>query len=178
MNLIVVAAYGKGGVIGKDGGLPWSIPEDLRAFKKMTLGETVLMGSSTYRSLPHSKLPGRTLVVATTKGFEALGEVDSSRTTLVSDLTVDALSRSTSSDNLLVIGGAQIFEWAVKYANVLVLTEIAGDYTGDTYFPTLKKKDWILQGSVDLSARATCKVYIRKFSNCETLAMSLLDKIK
>lgn len=178
MNLIVVAAYGRKGVIGKDGGLPWSVPEDLRAFKKLTLGGTVLMGSNTYRSLPHSKLPGRNLIIASTKGFDSLGEVDSSRTTLVSELTPQALEGCVAADSLFVIGGAQIFKWAVKYANVLVLTEIEGDYSGDTYFPVLKSRDWVKHGEVVLSAQATCRAYIRKFSNCEQLAQSLLDKIK
>ncbi|HLU31008.1 MAG TPA: dihydrofolate reductase [Acidimicrobiia bacterium] len=128
---VLVAAVARNGVIGRDGDLPWHIPEDLRRFKEMTMGGTLVMGRKTYESIGRP-LPGRTTVVVTRQpDWSAPGvEVASS---LESALEV------AGSDDVFVVGGAEIYRQVLErgLVDVLELTEIDADHEGDTFFPPL-----------------------------------------
>jgi dihydrofolate reductase len=123
-RISLVVARASNGVIGRDGGLPWRIPADLRRFKRLTMGSAMVMGRRTFDSLP-GLLPGRRHIVLTRKGgWSAPGaEVAHS---------VDEALRKAGDEPVSVIGGAEIFALFLPLADRLELTEVEGDIEGDT----------------------------------------------
>jgi dihydrofolate reductase len=129
MTVALVWAQAEGGVIGRDGGLPWHLPEDLAHFKTLTMGSTVVMGRATWDSLPprFRPLPGRhNVVLSRTPGWAADGA------TAAGSLT-EALT--AASGDLWVIGGASVYQEAMAVADRLVVTEIDAAFAGDAYAP-------------------------------------------
>ena len=133
MRISLVAAVARNGVIGRDGGLPWRIPEDARRFREVTMGHPVVMGRKTWDSLPERfrPLPGRRNVVVTRNpdwsadGAERTGSLE------------DALRLLGGSSEVFVIGGAEIYRQSLMLADRLLLTEIDDEVEGNAYFP-----DW------------------------------------
>jgi len=127
----LVAAVARGGVIGRDGVLPWHLPEDLARFREVTLGHPVVMGRRTWESLPERfrPLPGRRNVVVTRNpewsaaGAERAGSLD------------EALSLVAGAERVSVVGGGEVFAAALPLADELLLTEIDIDVDGDAFFP-------------------------------------------
>lgn len=132
MIVALVAAVAHGGVIGRDGGLPWRLPEDLARFRELTTGHPVVMGRRTWDSLPERfrPLPGRRNIVVTrnrewrAEGAERAASLE------------DALTLAAGADRVFVIGGEQLFAAALPLAHELHLTELELDVEGDTTFPT------------------------------------------
>jgi len=134
-RVYLVAAVAKNGVIGARGKLPWHLPEDLQHFKKLTLGHPILMGRRTWESLGKA-LPGRENIVISRKpGFAAPGAS-------VAASVEAAIAMCMGEPTAFVIGGAEIYAAALPLADGLVLTEIEGDYEGDTRFPDWDRKAW------------------------------------
>ena len=128
--LAIVVAVGEGGVIGKEGGLPWRIPEDLRHFKNVTMGHVMIMGRKTWDSIGRP-LPGHTtFVVSRQPGLAIEGA------TVFPSLEA-ALARAWELDpEPRVVGGATIYAEALPLATRLFLTEVAARVEGgDTFFP-------------------------------------------
>lgn len=128
MTVGLVWAQAANGVIGADGTLPWHLPEDLARFKALTMGETVVMGRATWESLPDAvrPLPGRSNVVLSRRlGYQVPGAV-------VARSIEAALD---TPDDVWVIGGESVYRAAMPYADLLVVTEIAQDFPGDTRAP-------------------------------------------
>ncbi|WP_225047280.1 dihydrofolate reductase [Lacticaseibacillus kribbianus] len=128
-------AQAANGVIGKDGRLPWHLPDDLAFFKAQTLGQLTVMGRSTWEALPKRPLPGRTNVVMTRQaGYRAPGAV------VCPDVdAVLALAAAYPEQDLVVTGGAQVFAAFAKLVDTLWVTRLAGDFDGDVVMPPL---DW------------------------------------
>lgn len=133
----MIAAIGKNRELGKDGGLIWNLPGDLRFFKETTMGHPILMGARTWESLP-GKLPGREHYVLTRHpeslpdGVHAVTDIDK----LVEEW-------QNSPNELFVIGGGMVYWQMLKHANKLYLTEVeAEDGTADTFFPEFDKAQW------------------------------------
>ena len=134
-RIYLIAAVARNGVIGAGGQLPWHLPEDLKHFKKLTLGHPVLMGRRTWESLG-KPLPGRENVVISRKpGFEASGAS-------VALSLEGAIALCSGEPVAFVIGGAEIYAAALPHADGLVLTEIDRDYEGDTRFPDWDRGAW------------------------------------
>lgn len=136
--IALVVARAANGVIGAKGGLPWRLPEDLRRFKALTLGKPCIMGRKTWDSLPKRPLPGRTNIVVTRDAaFAAEGAV------VVHSLG-DALRRAEEeeSEEIAVIGGADIFRAALAHAHRIHLTEIHAAFEGDVLMPSLDALEW------------------------------------
>ena len=129
----LIWAQARGRVIGKDGVMPWHLPEDLAHFKRTTLSHPVIMGRRTWDSLPprFRPLPGRVNLVVTrqTDWHEAGVQRASSLR--------DALQQCAGSGQVWVIGGAQIYAQALPLADEAVVTEIDADFAGDTFAPAL-----------------------------------------
>jgi dihydrofolate reductase len=133
VTVSLVAAVARGGVIGRDGAIPWRIPEDVAHFKELTTGHAVVMGRRTWDSLPDRfrPLPERRNVVVTrnadwhAEGTERAGSLE------------EALALLDDDGRIFVIGGAEIYGEALPLADELFLTEIADDVAGDAFFP-----DW------------------------------------
>lgn len=131
MKVTILAAVARGGVIGRDGTIPWRIPEDLARFKALTTGHAVVMGRKTWDSLParFRPLPGRRNVVVTRDpGWEAEGVERAGS-------LAEALALLEDEERVFVIGGAEIYAAALPLADELVLTEIERAVGGDTFFP-------------------------------------------
>ena len=135
--LSLIAAIARNGVIGIDNRLPWHLPADLKHFKALTTGNTVIMGRKTWDSLPAKfrPLPGRrNIVVTRNAAFRAEGaDVAASLPAAV------ALAESNVA---FVIGGAELYRAALPLADRLELTEIDADYAGDTGFPERDPTLW------------------------------------
>lgn len=138
MKLNLIYARAANGVIGKDGQMPWHLPEDLAHFKQLTSGCPVIMGRKTWDSLParFRPLPGRRNIVITRQ--ENWHENDVQR---LSSLR-EALQICESSPTVWVIGGAQIYAQALPLADAIEVTEIEGDYEGDAFAPELGS-EWV-----------------------------------
>lgn len=132
--LALVVAIADGGVIGKDGRLPWRIPEDLRHFKAMTVGHAVIMGKRTWQEVG-KPLPGRRNIVVSS----SIGPLDGADVVASLEDAI-ALARTTD-DEPRVIGGARLFEAAMPLATRIYLTEIHRAVDGDTYF-RLDRNGW------------------------------------
>jgi dihydrofolate reductase len=131
VKVSLLAAVARGGVIGRNGGIPWRIAEDVAHFKALTTGHVVVMGRRTWDSLPDRfrPLPGRRNVVVTrnpdwsAEGAERAASLE------------DALRMLEGAPRVYVIGGAEVYAAALPLADELVLTEIDLDVEGDTFFP-------------------------------------------
>ena len=134
-RIYLVAAIARNGVIGAAGKLPWHLPEDLKHFKRLTLGHPVIMGRRTWQSLG-KPLPDReNIVVSRREGFEAPGAS-------VARSLPAAIAMCAGEPVAFVIGGADLYAAALPLADGLVLTEIDRDYAGDTVFPAWTRDAW------------------------------------
>lgn len=134
-KIYLVAAVASNGVIGRNGQLPWHLPEDLKHFKKLTLGHPVIMGRRTWESL-RGPLPGRDNIVVTGRpGYDAPGAA-------VASSLEGALALCAGESVAFVIGGNQLFSESLPIAAGLVMTEIHRDYEGDTWFPEYDRSRW------------------------------------
>ena len=145
MRLSLIVAMAKNRTIGLDGAMPWHIPEDLKFFKRVTMGHPVIMGRKTYQSIG-AALPGRTNIVVTrNKDFEA-ADAD-----VVHDLS-EALTKAKATEELrrpdggreeiFVIGGADIYGQALPEAQRIYMTEVHQELPGDAFFPELAEGEW------------------------------------
>jgi dihydrofolate reductase len=133
MKLGLIYARARNGVIGREGGLPWHLPQDLAHFKRLTLGCPVIMGRKTWDSLPprFRPLPGRlNIVVTRQEQWQAQGA------TLARSLA-QAIELVKAEPLVWVIGGAQLFAQALPLADVAEVTEIDAEFDGDVFAPQL-----------------------------------------
>ena len=131
----LIWAQSENGVIGVDGDLPWSLPDDLAHFKRVTLGSTVVMGRRTWDSLFRKPLPGRPNVVVTRNpAFQAEGAA------IVGSLP-EAFDRADT-ERVFCIGGAQLFEQSLPFAAVLERTLVHATLEGDTHMPAVDWAQW------------------------------------
>jgi len=135
-------ARARNGVIGKDGGLPWRLSDDLKLFKALTLGKPVIMGRKTWDSLPIKPLPGRLNIVLSRDGsFEPARA-------LVTETFTEALqigreqATEDGVEEVCVIGGAALFSLALPKARRVYLTEVEAEVEGDVFFPPFDEGDW------------------------------------
>lgn len=139
MKISFVVAVAKNNVIGRKGDLPWYIPEDLKHFKEITEGGTVLMGRKTFESIINRNkkpLPNRTNAVLTrSKDFQAPDGV------LVFN-DVDKALNSLKCEELFVIGGGTVYQMLMDRADKLYITHVDQEIEGDTYFPEINPAQW------------------------------------
>ena len=175
MRLVAVAAVSKPRlVIGKDNSLPWHIPEDLKRFKSLTMSCPVIMGRKTFESIfaqLMSPLKGRTNIVITSNPAERGANFPSwnnsdgstrlifaSSTSAAKELAEEALLGRTGVDaTAYVIGGASVYEEFLDDCCQLMLTEVKGDFDGDTFFPPIKRSVW-RKVSSELGAGSTASL--------------------
>jgi len=133
-RIAIVAAFDRNGVIGRGNRLPWHLPDDLRHFKRLTLGRPIIMGRRTWESLP-GLLPERTHIVVTREpAYRADGAV------VVHSL--DAALAAAGGDEALVVGGAGLYALALPRAVRLYLTLVDAEVDGDVFFPAIDRAQW------------------------------------
>ncbi len=136
-KISIIAAVAKNNVIGINNTLPWNIPEDLRNFKKLTFGNPIVMGRKTFDSIG-KPLPGRRNIVISRNSALKIENCEIAN-------SLDAairIAKSQNPDEVFIIGGAQIYEQAMQFADRLYLTEINQDVKGDAFFPNFSGKKW------------------------------------
>jgi dihydrofolate reductase len=142
MQIVLVAAVAENGVIGRGGTMPWRLKSDMRHFRALTAGKPVVMGRKTYLSLSVKPLPGRTNIVVTRDaGFTAPGVLAASGLEVALEAARgDAMRRGA--DAVMVIGGAEIYAQAMRFATRLEITQIHLSPQGDTRFPPIDPAIW------------------------------------
>ncbi|MFM9270532.1 dihydrofolate reductase [Halomonas elongata] len=137
----MIAAMSSNRVIGVDNQLPWYLPEDLKFFKHMTQAKPLVMGRRTFESIGRP-LPGRLNIVVTRdtgfhpEGVKVCHDLASALTLADQQATIDGV------DEIMVMGGAQIYAQALAHASRLYLTEVAVELGGDAHFPALDMAEW------------------------------------
>ena len=130
MTITLVAAHDPNLVIGKEGGLPWRYPEDLKHFKETTLGGTIIMGRGVFEELNEIPLPGRkNIVLSTTRSYDNVETYTS----------LEEALNSSNEQEVFIIGGGVLYREAIEIADKLIITKIHQEYDGDTYFPEYRE---------------------------------------
>lgn len=134
--LSLLVAMDKNRVIGKNNDLPWRLPADLAYFKKVTLGHPIIMGRKTHESIGRV-LPGRQNIILTrNETYEAEG------CTIIHHIDEIKELGAKNKEELFVIGGAEIFQEVLPFADKLYITFIEEEFEGDTYFPEINEAEW------------------------------------
>ena len=146
--ILIAAVAGKNRVIGKDNKLPWHISEDLKRFKRLTLGHPVLMGRKTFESIiarNGKPLPDRkNIVLTSSKSYPEFESV------VTYNSIASAISACANQQQIAVIGGESIYRSAMPFADRFELTIVEGDYEGDAFFPEYRQ---LLDTQFELTAR-------------------------
>ena len=160
-RVTLIVAMTDDGVIGIDGQLPWRLPEDLRRFKAATLGKPVVMGRKTFESIGRP-LPQRHNIVLTRQvGFSARDPAVTVVTTLQA-----ALQAAGDVPEVMIIGGAEIYQLALPLAQRIILTRVHANVQGDTHFSPLDPKAWRVASS-DTYAADEKHAYSMTFEDLE-----------
>ncbi len=158
-----IVAIAQNGAIGRDNKLPWHIPADLKRFKKITLGHTVVMGRQTLLSLPSGPLPKRRNIVLSSSMTDCFaGRCEIARS------VEQVLALTQNEDEVFIIGGAVVFKQLLHLADKLYLTIVEADIEADTFFDEINYDDYLLvehekisnDPSVDFSYRY--ETWVRK----------------
>jgi dihydrofolate reductase len=145
MGLEIIAALTKTHIIGQNGKLPWNIPADMKHFKEITTGQAVIMGKNTWESLPEKfrPLPNRTNIVISKTLEKANGAIISKT------LEEGIKEANKTGKRAIIIGGAQLYASAMPIANILHLSWVKKEYSGDTYFPKFNENEWNITDEKD-----------------------------
>ena len=158
LSLSLIAALGENRVIGVDNSMPWHLPGDFKYFKATTLGKPIIMGRKTWDSLGRP-LPGRlNLVVSRQTDLELEGaQVFPSLEAAVERAEAWALEQGA--DEVMLIGGAQLYAQGLEHADRLYLTRVALSPEGDAWFPQFDAKQWTLVSNVENPAQGDKPAY-------------------
>ncbi|ATP55225.1 dihydrofolate reductase [Pedobacter ginsengisoli] len=142
MILSIVVAIAQNNAIGKNNQLLWHLPADLKHFKQITSGHTIIMGRKTYDSIGKPLPNRRNIVITRNTGLTIEGAE------VVTTLE-DALALCDNEDEVFIVGGAQIYEQALAKTHRIHLTTVHQNYDGDTFFPEIDKQVWKVINSED-----------------------------
>lgn len=141
MNISIIVAISKNGVIGINNKLAWNLPDDMLYFSRMTKGHSVIMGRKNWDSIPkkYRPLPHRKNIIVSRNKNQKIKSVEISR----SIEEAIKIARKDIDEEIFIIGGGEIYNLGLKYADKLYITEIKENINGDTYFPKWNKNNWI-----------------------------------
>jgi dihydrofolate reductase len=143
-RISLIVAMAKNRVIGADNKIPWHLPNELKLFKSLTMGHHIVMGRKTYESI-NRLLPGRTTVIVTRqRDYRVPGAI-------VAHSVREALEASKGDDEILVIGGADLFRETLPVADRLYLTVVDAEPEGDTFMPEFDLRAWRETSSQDFA---------------------------
>jgi dihydrofolate reductase len=136
MKLAIIVAIGENNVIGKDNSLLWKLSSDMKLFRNLTIGHPIIMGRKTYESIG-KPLPGRLNIVITKQKLSVEGIV------IANSLEkAIKLAQETNDPEAFVIGGGEIYKLALPLVDKLYVTEVKGNFEGDTFFPKIDLNIW------------------------------------
>lgn len=142
MRLSLIVAVAENGVIGKDGGLPWRLSTDLKTFRRLTMGKPIIMGRRTFQSIG-KPLEGRENIVVTRDAFFEVPGVSSVNSIADALTLARVLARTRGADEIMVIGGAEIYAGVLPFADRIYLTQVHAAPAGDRTFPPLDPAEWL-----------------------------------
>jgi dihydrofolate reductase len=128
MIIIIIAAMSRNRVIGRGGGIPWQLPEDLRRFRELTTGHTVIMGRRTFETIGHPLPHRRNIVITRQPGYAAAG-------CIMAGSLEEALRLAGQEQEVFICGGGEIYRQALPLAQRIYLTQLDCTVAGDTLFP-------------------------------------------
>jgi dihydrofolate reductase len=135
-NISIIVAIAENNAIGKNNELLWHLPDDLKRFKKLTTGHTVIMGRKTFLSLPAGALPNRTnIVISDIPGEEFPG-------CIMAGSIEDAMSKTDDMKECFIIGGGMVYRQFLPHASKLYITRIHASFDADTFFPEINYDEW------------------------------------
>lgn len=134
ISIIVAVSEDMG--IGRNNDLLWHIPEDLKRFRKLTYGKSIIMGKKTWESLPRKPLPGRKNIVITDNRDDCF------ESSVTAYSIADALSKCSKDDEVFVIGGGSIYRQFMPFADRLYITHVHKKAEADIYFPAIDPSVW------------------------------------
>jgi len=140
VRVSLIVARAENGVIGRANDLPWSLPADLKHFKALTTGHTIIFGRKTYQSVGRP-LPNRRIIVVTRATAYTPGGVD------IAHSLEEAFAKASGETEVFVGGGQEIYRAALPRATRVYLTQVRADIEGDVYFPALDGSEWTLSQS-------------------------------
>ena len=145
MKISLIVAMASNRIIGQDGQMPWHLSADLKRFKQITMGHPIIMGRKTYEAIGRP-LPGRTnIIISRSSAYQPEGCV------LVNSVEAAIEHGCNLSDEVFVIGGAEIYKAALPLADNLYITQINKEFEGDTFFPEIDYKDWVEEQREEVS---------------------------
>jgi dihydrofolate reductase len=162
MQKSIIVAMGKNRVIASSScankyGLLWHLPEDLKLFKKNTINKSIVMGRKTFESIGSKPLPKRENIIMTSRrDFKAPG-------CLVAHSISDAFLKCSTKDEIMVCGGAQIYQASLGLVDRLYISEVEGEWSGDIYFPQVDWNEWVLKSEEKMQG-FVFKIWERKLS--------------
>lgn len=151
MIISLIWAQAQNRVIGRNNKLPWHLSEDLKYFKRVTMGRPVIMGRKTFESIGRP-LPGRTNIIITRNKSYHSDNVKVVHTLEEAISLCESINIIDDCDEAMVIGGAEIYKQAFAFADRLYLTEVHADVDGDAYFPEFDREQWSEVGREDYAA--------------------------
>ena len=135
MIISLIVAIGENRVMGYKNRLPWNLPSELKYFRETTKGKPVIMGRRTFESIGRPMPERLNIIVTRDKDYKAAGCV-------VVNNKEDAIKAAKGSNEIMVIGGAEIYKLFLPIANRLYITKVHGAFNGDTYFPKFNENEW------------------------------------
>ncbi len=140
MKKTIVVACSINNVIGKDNQLIWHMPADLKFFKATTMGHHLLLGRKTFESMG-GPLPGRTSIVVTSNEDYVVPEGHFVANSIEEGISI---AESLNLEQLMILGGARVYEQTIEIADEIILTEIKSEFDGDAFFPKIDSNKWEL----------------------------------
>ena len=137
-TITIIVAAAENDAIGKNNGLIWSLPDDLKRFKRLTSGHCIIMGRKTFDSFP-GLLPNRKHIVISKKSKSYFPDE-----VIVVNNFEDAIKATSEDENPFIIGGGQIYNIALKYSDTIELTRVHEEFEADTFFPEINEDEWQL----------------------------------
>lgn len=137
MSISMIVAHDSKRAIGKGNQIPWHIPDDLKFFKTMTIGKTIVMGRKTFESMGCKPLPNRRNIVLSRS-------VDKLYKNVIQFDTASRISEMSKTDEIFIIGGAELYAQFINLADKMYVTEIHKDIGGDVFFPPIDENRFML----------------------------------
>lgn len=153
MRISLVAAVAENNVIGREGGLPWRLPADLKHFKAITMGKPIVMGRKTFESIGRP-LRGRRNIIITRQADYAVENAE-----VAGDIDSAIALAEEDAEEIMVVGGAEIYRATLPRAGRIYLTRVKADPEGDTYFPDLDWDEWDEVEREDFDAEGDTPAY-------------------
>ena len=145
MKISIIVAMDQKGVIGRNNALPWHLSDDLKNFKKLTMGKPIIMGRKTHESIGKPLAGRKNIIITRNKNYDAQG-------CKVCNNIDEALSLCNDEEEVIIIGGRDIYDLALSHAHRIYLTEVHADVMGDVYFPVIDRVEWDEIERVDFDA--------------------------